>query len=504
MTAKSGVQADDVRRAASVLTDPSNALPASGFPNGRSDAALPGLYAWWIDEAGRGVLASTFGTDFPPLIYAGQAGASTAKAKIERGATLQSRIQGNHLTGNVSSSTFRKTLTTVLREPLGLTIHANGKLDKADNQRVSAWMREHLRIAIFGWTDRSTLIHLEEAVLAELDPPLNLMGMKPTPVRQQLRRMRAEIKRTDRDELESPDWVRDLLAVRQWSRGGERAPHKPLLLLYLLGRLQQTGTTQVSFVEAEPVVDEMLAEFGPPRSTSSAYPFHHLQSDKFWTVTTSTGDGTTGSAGALRRSGAEGQFVSELEAQLIEEPALIAIAANALLDANWESSLHDDILALAGLDLEAIELGLARERVRQLKEETRRRDPAFRERVLVAYEYRCAFCGFDGRLGSRSVALDAAHMRWWAFDGPDDVSNGLAACAMHHRLFDLGVIGVTAEHAVQVSKHFVGRDEAATTHVLALHNRPLIEPQAGEPTLGDDHVEWHQREVFRVPARAPR
>ncbi|QHY96599.1 hypothetical protein SSPS47_15940 [Streptomyces sp. S4.7] len=27
-------------------------------------------------------------------------------------------------------------------------------------------------------------------------------------------------------------------------------------------------------------------------------------------------------------------------------------------------------------------------------------------------------------------------MRWWAFDGPDEIDNGLCLCALHHKLFD--------------------------------------------------------------------
>ncbi|WUL76086.1 hypothetical protein OHA62_20950 [Streptomyces sp. NBC_00343] len=48
-----------------------------------------------------------------------------------------------------------------------------------------------------------------------------------------------------------------------------------------------------------------------------------------------------------------------------------------------------------------------------------------RELVLTAYEYQCAFCGYDSRIGAVPVGLEAAHVRWWAFDGPDDVGNGL-------------------------------------------------------------------------------
>jgi predicted restriction endonuclease len=36
-------------------------------------------------------------------------------------------------------------------------------------------------------------------------------------------------------------------------------------------------------------------------------------------------------------------------------------------------------------------------------------------------------------------------VRWHSQAGPDVVANGLALCALHHALFDLGVLGLTAE-----------------------------------------------------------
>jgi hypothetical protein len=59
----------------------------------------------------------------------------------------------------------------------------------------------------------------------------------------------------------------------QWSRGGGTGAPKPLLLLYVLGRLQRTGTSKVSYADAEPTLTELLRNFGPPgRKTSPAYP----------------------------------------------------------------------------------------------------------------------------------------------------------------------------------------------------------------------------------------
>jgi len=299
--------------------------------------------------------------------------------------------------------------------------------------------------------------------------------------------------------MDRGDWLQRVGQIRPWTRGAERAPHKPLLLIYALGRLQRHGSSAVSFTEAEPVLAELLEEFGPNRATTPAYPFHHLQSDGLWVVTTPDGI-SAGSAVRKLRAGAVGAFDADFEAALRGDPGLAALVARTVLDHEFPESLHADICTLAGLDVEGLEVSAARSRVGELV--TRRRDPLFRERVLVAYEYRCAMCGFDGALGRDAVGLDAAHVRWWAFEGPDTVDNALCLCALHDKLLDRGAMGVAADRTVTVSRRFVARADVGQTLVLDLAGRPLGHPQSGEPALHDGHIEWHAQEVFHGPARA--
>ena len=101
-----------------------------------------------------------------------------------------------------------------------------------------------------------------------------------------------------------------------------------------------------------------------------------------------------------------------------------------LLDGNFPPSLHAELLIRLGLELDTVEIA---------DTTRRRRDPAFRNTVLIAYEYRCAMCGYDGWLSGEAIGLDAAHIRWWAIQGPDTIDNALCLCALHHRLFDRGV-----------------------------------------------------------------
>jgi putative restriction endonuclease len=259
------------------------------------------------------------------------------------------------------------------------------------------------------------------------------------------------------------DWLERVAGLRQWSRDGVRAPHKPLLLLYALGRFQVDAEGELRYSAVEADLKRLLAEYGPARATTPAYPFHHLANDEVWEVRTAHGPGSPGPAVTeLRASGATGRLAAELRAALRRDPSLLGRMGRVLLDLHFPPSLHPDLCEAVGLELELAETGAL------TAPERRRRDRHMRELVLTAYEYQCAFCGYDGMIGAAPVALEAAHVRWWAYDGPDDIDNGLCLCSLHHKLFDKGVLGIGDGHRILVSQRFVGRSAAARDHVTAL------------------------------------
>ncbi|BBA98517.1 hypothetical protein RVR_4725 [Actinacidiphila reveromycinica] len=292
------------------------------------------------------------------------------------------------------------------------------------------------------------------------------------------------------------DWLERVAELRQWTRNGTRAPHKPLLLLYALGRFQQDAEGELPYSAVEADLARLLTEYGPPHRTTPAYPFHHLVSDGVWEVRTDRGPGSPGTGVLeLRRAGARGRLAPELRTALRRQPSLLGRMARVLLDLHFPPSLHGDLCEAVGLELVPAETeGLPAVPRRQ-------RDPRMRQAVLTAYEYRCAFCGYDGRIGAVPVGLEAAHVRWWAFDGPDDVDNGLCLCSLHHKLLDKGVLGVGDGHRVLVSQDFVGGSEAARAQVTALSGRPLFGPQAGARPVAAAHRAWHAAQVFHGDPR---
>ncbi|MFF9088979.1 phosphorothioated DNA-binding restriction endonuclease [Streptomyces sp. NPDC014991] len=291
------------------------------------------------------------------------------------------------------------------------------------------------------------------------------------------------------------DWLERVARLRQWTRSGKRAPHKPLLLLYALGRFQRDGDGELRYSAVEADLQRLLAEYGPPNRTTPAYPFHHLVNDEVWEVRTDRGYGSPGSGVRdLRETGATGRLAPGLRDALRSEPELLGRMARLLLDRHFPPSLHSELCESAGLETEPGD-------VVRLPVVRRQRDRRMRELVLTAYEYRCAFCGYDGRIGTVPVGLEAAHVRWWAFGGPDDVDNGLCLCSLHHKLFDKGVLGIDGGHRVLVSQRFVGHSPAAREHVIALAGRPLLGPQPGARPVAAGHLAWHAGQVFHGTPR---
>jgi putative restriction endonuclease len=302
------------------------------------------------------------------------------------------------------------------------------------------------------------------------------------------------------DDTAQDDVVRRLLSIRQYRGNGQRAPHKPLLILLALGRLAQTGTSEVTWSEAEKELTVLLNQFGPPSETTGAaavaYPYTRLRNDGFWTLSR---DVPNDSVRALREAPITGQLDSAIEESFRSHPEALFEAAVRLTLQQFPASFLGDVLEAVGLDVDPGVLGaLATDQVN-----VHRRRQSWRDDILRAWEHRCAFCEFDGRVDlsggtSRLVGIEAAHVRWFNFGGPDDLDNGLALCSLHHKLLDRGVLGFAAQDEVAVSSLFTTHSDAGR-QVYDLHGRRLT-PRPGTELPGADHVAWHSAEVFLRPA----
>lgn len=290
--------------------------------------------------------------------------------------------------------------------------------------------------------------------------------------------------------------VEQLDDLNVWRRGGARAPHKPLLVLLALGRLSR-GLEYVPYIECESLLASLIREFGPSSlSPHPEYPFWRLQNDGVWIVESDRpmrprASNSDPPRTELRAARARGHLAQDIVAKLRSEPHLIEQAAQRLLDAHFPQSLHDDIVDAIGLTTRSTDSSLTARR---------RRDPSFRNAVLQAYEYRCAVCSLDLRMGSMTVGLEAAHIKWHQAHGPDTVENGLALCSLHHKLFDFGALTVDEGARIQVSEQVHGTSRFE--EVLLRHHGQLVSsPIRPEHLPAACFVRWHHQWVFKREAR---
>jgi putative restriction endonuclease len=296
--------------------------------------------------------------------------------------------------------------------------------------------------------------------------------------------------RKAREVPATTDEIRAAFAgIRTWSKAEQRAPHKPLLLLWALGNLQRGGPRLVEFPELEGPVRQLLGRYGHPRKYRHAeYPFWWLRQDGLWEVPLADGLPTRKSGGnppvtVIRERRVEGGLPEPVARLLREKPALLAEVALGLLHEHFSPTLHEMILADTGLELRVASARNALPR-----------DPAFARNVLEAYGHACAVCGYRAVLEDRSVGIDAAHIRWHCRAGPSTIDNGIALCALHHRLLDLGAFGLRSDLTLVVSPAFTERAEPA---LASRADRVIAAPKRGVAPPSPIHLAWHREEVFR-------
>jgi hypothetical protein len=136
-----------------------------GLPSAR------GLYAWWTVQGSiPGVPRCPHASEDLDLFYVGIA----PKDSFSQ-ATLRSRVVDNHIKGNTGSSTFKKTLASLLFEAMGWRPRFTDRplLSVADNATLRNWQHQNLRLT---WAEHPEPWNVENVVIARLQPPLNLAG----------------------------------------------------------------------------------------------------------------------------------------------------------------------------------------------------------------------------------------------------------------------------------------------------------------------------------------
>lgn len=122
------------------------------------------------------------------------------------------------------------------------------------------------------------------------------------------------------------------------------------------------------------------------------------------------------------------------------------------------------------------------------------RDRVFRRIVLEAYDCRCAVTGLKFINGGGRAEVEAAHIKPVEHSGPDDVRNGIALSGTAHWMFDRGLISLSDDLEILVSRHVNDADSARrliTSSGIALTPaNPVLRPH---PL----YLGWHREHCFK-------
>lgn len=278
--------------------------------------------------------------------------------------------------------------------------------------------------------------------------------------------------------------------ISRWRRGDQRAPHKPLMLLYALSQYKQGHERLFQFEsEVDNQVKELLVQYGPSRKAyHPEYPFWRLANEQDPFRELKNGEeciprksNTDPKKSELIKYNVMAGFDANSYQNLISNPELIDKIASKLIQDNFPDTLQEELFVRFGFEVDT---------------STKQRDPNFRINVLRAYNYRCAVCGFDLALDTVPVGIEAAHIKWKQYSGPCEVSNGIALCSIHHKALDKGVITFDCDFRVRVSPGTTGGTMVERL-IWDYENKNIILPKYNYLYPSIDMIKWHVKEVFK-------
>lgn len=301
------------------------------------------------------------------------------------------------------------------------------------------------------------------------------------------------------ETMNAGEFLERVRSIKILTTNGQRAPHKPLLLL-AFQRLLEGRPRLGKYVEFEKELLPLLKRFyGHVCTQHPEAPFGYLRTDGLWEIAKSdkvrSNDRGLLYRADLVRYQAEGGFPEAADGLLKSNPSLVNQAAAILLANHFPPSRHSDILDVVGLTSHDV----------ATLDHSRTRDPQFRDNVLRAYGRSCSVCRYDIGLDGQLFGLEAAHIRWHSHGGPDLVSNGLALCTFHHKALDAGAIGlkpVGDRFHLLLSSSVHGGSEPLN-QLKRFHRQPIRPPQSRWYAPDPAYVRWHHRQVFRHPPMDP-
>lgn len=297
------------------------------------------------------------------------------------------------------------------------------------------------------------------------------------------------------------------------------APHKPILLLSIIDAIEKKIITS----ERIYITAELLALFKSnwniwvrtPHSMNFTLPFYHLSNEPFWRLVVKEGqDVPLTSKKSIKSFQALLQTVcyATLDKDLffylnqsIEREVLRGTIIKKYFPDVCPGSIGDtsylDIIAGQILKDSAIQY---KKTIKHLQEENNEenfeeeiylRSNVFKQKIPQIYDYTCSVTGLKIQSGFGHSLIDACHIIPFHLEYDDTIGNGIALCPNLHRAFDNGLMTITPDYSIIVSKKFM-ENEASVYSIRQFDSKKIILPVNRLFHPRKEALQWHSENVF--------
>jgi putative restriction endonuclease len=168
----------------------------------------------------------------------------------------------------------------------------------------------------------------------------------------------------------------------------------------------------------------------------------------------------------------------------------------------WEKLTNDSLMILSKIQHNPIERILnfeedlkfveGKEKEQLIKVRVNQNN--FRQRILASYNEKCCITGLN-----MPSLLIASHIIPWAKNEQERLNprNGLCLNSIHDKAFDKGLITLTTDYKIKLSKEILARkqDISIQNFFLKYENQSIILPDRYLPSI--DFLDWHYLNVFK-------
>lgn len=292
---------------------------------------------------------------------------------------------------------------------------------------------------------------------------------------------------------------------------GNKAPHKPILLLSIIQSIDTGEISQNKIC----ITADLVARFkdnwhhfvtNTGFTANFSLPFYHLQSEKFWFLKTLPGREI-----ALTSSHSIKSF-SHLK-EVVDYAYLDSTLYKFLKDAKTRDILKHTLLSTY-FKVYSLNQPYQLSLVAEIKSEILKEAPAvyktkaesfdeeevfirsgvFKKVVPQIYNYSCCISGMRIIASKEIQMIDACHIIPFSESHDDTISNGISLCPNLHRTFDRGLISIDENYRVLVSDNF--SENSIDYSIKQFEGKQLLLPQTQGYLPSKQNLSWHRQHVF--------